>query len=452
MRKLLIAAGLLLAAASARAACIPTTIGSPTLYKLRNGDPSSVWIGCVNATIDALSASSVTLSGSTTTPSFLGAIYVNEIGGRSTGTANIKISSPVYTAAGAGAPYLTWRGTATIEGAGGLGVNYSLRVGSVTSTSFVSVGDYLTVAGTATISGAGGLGASSATLTGTSGPYDLTVATGVYLQAGELKFASGGAGIVFPDGSRQTSAAGAGSITGSGTIGKTPRFTSTSAIGDGSLVDSGSGVTLPATSSATLVNGTTMEIQATAFTQSITTITITNPPLIYGQWTEMISTRPATNATQISFAGLKSTETFTDVRYRLCGRWNSIGATAGTLQLTWNGSRSTAYGYLAYDFQNGSGAQTVHANPASATSCAIGNTNLFITGDEQSICIEFFPSIQGVELDYWGGGHNSANNFYTTQGHCTFKNDSSISSVEILVSAGSSMGNARFTLERMATK
>lgn len=63
----------------------------------------------------------------------------------------------------------------------------------------------LTNAGAMTFTGL--FSASSATFTGTGGAYAVTLSTGIYFSAGELRFASGAGGIVFPDGTRQTSAA-----------------------------------------------------------------------------------------------------------------------------------------------------------------------------------------------------------------------------------------------------
>lgn len=56
------------------------------------------------------------------------------------------------------------------------------------------------------------LTASSATFTGTGGAYDITTATGIYLQAGEIAFKSGSGGVVWPDGTRTKSASSAGDM------------------------------------------------------------------------------------------------------------------------------------------------------------------------------------------------------------------------------------------------
>lgn len=74
------------------------------------------------------SSAMVSLWNSTGTLAWL---QVQRISGISTGTPNIRISSPIYSSDGA---YLAWKGSATVEGAQGLGITYGLSAGSATIT------------------------------------------------------------------------------------------------------------------------------------------------------------------------------------------------------------------------------------------------------------------------------------------------------------------------------
>jgi hypothetical protein len=67
----------------------------------------------------------------------------------------------------------------------------------------------LTVIGTVTVQGTAGVSASSATLTGTSGAFDLTTATGIYVNTGRVQFGAGGY-IQWADGTKSTTSAGGG--------------------------------------------------------------------------------------------------------------------------------------------------------------------------------------------------------------------------------------------------
>ncbi len=102
-------------------------------------------------------------------------MMLHRLSGLGVGQSGIWISS-----------YTWFTSSATFADGGGLAVTYGLTAGSVTAAGLVT--------------------ASSATLTGTSGAYDLTTSTGIRIQAGELSFKAGSGGVVFPDGSRQLSA------------------------------------------------------------------------------------------------------------------------------------------------------------------------------------------------------------------------------------------------------
>lgn len=214
MAAVAVALSLLAQPAAAQLTGCQYTSGSFQLQKVRSSAAGSQIIGCINASLDLISASSASLSGSTVTASDFADIYVNRIGGRSTGTANIRISSPMYTTDGS--PYLTWRGSATVEGSGGLGVTYGLAAGSATVTSFIRDNGYLIVAGSASVQGASGLGvtygvtagsgsfssgvtASSGTLTATGATqYSLATSSGILMSGGLLQAdGDGGANVKY---------------------------------------------------------------------------------------------------------------------------------------------------------------------------------------------------------------------------------------------------------------
>jgi len=143
MKKLALLCAVLLAPALAAASCVLTT-GGLVLNKIRLGDPSSTWVGCVNTSLDTISAIAMDFSGSTTTPSYFGPIYTNKIGGRNTGALMIEISSGVYLDP---TSYLTDFGSMTVTGGGGLGVTYG-----VTAATFTGNGAALTALTAANIS------------------------------------------------------------------------------------------------------------------------------------------------------------------------------------------------------------------------------------------------------------------------------------------------------------
>ncbi|MDD5302038.1 MAG: hypothetical protein PHS14_02930 [Elusimicrobia bacterium] len=166
MTKFLIAAALALAAIPARAqltGCQYTT-GPVQLQKIRSTAVGSQISGCVNASLDTLSASSVAVTGSTAAPSFFGKIYVNEIGGRSVGDAGIKVSSYVWVAS-----------SAAVTGGGGLLVTYGTDLGSAT------IRGQETVVGTMTVKGnAFSVGGSSFTVAGGSATVAYTITAGYF--------------------------------------------------------------------------------------------------------------------------------------------------------------------------------------------------------------------------------------------------------------------------------
>lgn len=166
MKRILAAAALAAVLARPAGAICTNTTGSLVLKKPTVGDSGQVWADCLRYDFDLLSSSVALVAASTTTAYHFGEIYVNRIGGRSTGTPNIRLSSSVYQDAGT---FFTTYGTMTVVGnafsvgsstlvvAGGLlgvGVNPStiFQVGaatfSVASTSGGRIGVGTTSPGT----------------------------------------------------------------------------------------------------------------------------------------------------------------------------------------------------------------------------------------------------------------------------------------------------------------
>ncbi len=95
MKHVLLIAALLLPAPFAHAvgSGCQATAGPLALEKVRSNAVGSEITGCYNRSLETISQSSVSMTGSTAAVSNLGAIYVNRIGGRNTGSAGITISS-----------------------------------------------------------------------------------------------------------------------------------------------------------------------------------------------------------------------------------------------------------------------------------------------------------------------------------------------------------------------
>ena len=78
MRKLLMAALLAMLPAAAGATCTYTT-GPILLSKIRSGDPASVWIGCVNDTIEKVSSTAISTSAAISTSTALGGVLSGKL-------------------------------------------------------------------------------------------------------------------------------------------------------------------------------------------------------------------------------------------------------------------------------------------------------------------------------------------------------------------------------------
>ena len=122
--------------ASAQLTGCQYTSGGLQLQKVRASASGTQILGCLNISLDSLSASSASLTGSTSAVSLFGKIYAGEIGGRSTGSPGVKFSSFVYSTDGSA--YMSWAGSMT---ASGIGVTYGVTAatgsfsGSVTASS-----------------------------------------------------------------------------------------------------------------------------------------------------------------------------------------------------------------------------------------------------------------------------------------------------------------------------
>lgn len=135
--------GALSAAVSAQATCYDTVGGGVTLKKIRLTDPGSVWIPCLNTNFDLLASSVPYIS--TNTWARFGTLSVGRITGLATGAPGIRLSSSVYQDAGG---YFTMFGSASIAGAGGLGITYGITAATGTFTSSAAVsGNYFSVGG-----------------------------------------------------------------------------------------------------------------------------------------------------------------------------------------------------------------------------------------------------------------------------------------------------------------
>lgn len=142
-------------------------------------DSGSVWGPCLARDLAKISTSTV-VNSSTSLNGRVGQIAISTITGNPTG--DVYVTSGVWATSGKG-----------------LNVTYGVTAGTITATGLAT--------------------ASSGTFTGTAGPYAVTVATGIYLTAGEVKFKLGSGGISWPDGTRSTTAAsGSSGASASGSV------------------------------------------------------------------------------------------------------------------------------------------------------------------------------------------------------------------------------------------
>lgn len=160
----------------AGAACLNTS-GPLPLKKIRLGDPGNVWVQCVNESFDLVS-SSAAINGSTNSVLLNGGIFTPSIGGISSGWNGVRMSS-----------YTWFASSASVAGAGGLGVTYGVSAATGTFSGALSVGGPLTVTGGAGLSNTYGMTSASGTfnkslsVTGGSGlsvTYGLDAATGTF--------------------------------------------------------------------------------------------------------------------------------------------------------------------------------------------------------------------------------------------------------------------------------
>jgi hypothetical protein len=236
-------------------------------------------------------------------------------------------------------------GTLRIEGPGGLdasGTGLSASTGSFTAAGASQFSLYTSSgvdvkAGTLRAEGSGGIlttyGSSASTFTATAtgnSVYGVTVASGVNVQAGTLlaqgpvqmtRTGNGNDGyslvtssgidvrdgrvnvkeLVFPDGSHQVTApSSGGTVGGTGTAGRIPRWTNSTSIGDGTLTDSGTGVTLPVSSSFTAIAGSTVTF-STNTSVSGSTITVNGFVNTPGEFHVIASSYPDRGSLGLTF-------------------------------------------------------------------------------------------------------------------------------------------------------
>jgi hypothetical protein len=346
------------------------------------------WSTCSRNSLLKVNASSASLTGSTTTASLFGDIYVNRIGGRSVGTPNIRVSSPVYTTDTT--PYLLWKGSASFEGPGfavagasGAVITYGVVAGTGVFVGLTaSSANLQSIVSSTTIKGAGGLGvdygvrsgsltvingltASSGTFTATgASQYSLQTSSGLSMGAGTLKLDAGSRGV---DASGTGIVASTGNFTATGNTQysltlssgidasagciKLKNGTLCGASVAGDVTAAGNNAFTGANTHAgseTMIAGSTLAFTTVQSVSGATT-TILNSGACSGCFAVVATTYPAEGSKVFAFTGLKSSTTYRmSVNLRL-------QTTDGHPFLQFNGDAGTNYAWGYDAFSTGEG-------------------------------------------------------------------------------------------------